>query len=1642
MDIRDHASDRWRFATRRAGFMASLALVLIAGASSPAIVHASAAPVITSDYVYAVSEGTTGVTTLTATDSDTDAGDLTWSKSGGADASKFDLSATGVLAFAEAKDFENPDDDDTDGSYQVTVEVSDGANTDSADLVITLENVIEMTSLTGSSTVNYEENTAVRVATYLASSEQDAHGLTWSLSGDDADHFRIDEPGGALRFDIDPVSPNLFAQQPDYEDPEDDDEDGIYKVTVQVSRGADSHTLDVGVTITDQDEAGILTLSTTRPEQGEAVTASLTDEDGVVGTPTYTWERSDGRSDWVAISGATAANYTPTAGETGHFLRATVSYEDGHGTGQSAMASSKEVAVGKLLHSLAVTTDDSNGGANWRQFRPAFDSATLHYSVGCNNSDTMSLTLAAADADARMAVNGAQVENPGAETATTVSQSVEGDSKVRITLTASDGSLTTYVVHCAPDEMLEVTTVKRVEAGYIEDLIMFPQYLNGDSNLLIIDNNGVPRFIRDPDFGYKDGLYFRWFRIDEGDEWRYGYGTRVVPTWGMVVLDQNFEVLETVQTVAPLRETDYHDYLVLPNGDYLLMSYEPATRDFSFLPVGDHGTEEDVRDSVIQHRTAEGEEVYRWNSYDHMGFEDCNVAGSVLHDYAHVNSLQMLDDGDIVASFRRCHKILRIDPDEDTVVWRVGPTAMTDEQWETKDRGPAPFTFIGDPAGEFGGQHAAQVLPGNRLILFDNGTPILVNPWTGERNREKDIYGRGVEYAIDTEHGEAVFVRDHSLHGTRSIPAGPVGHIDLLSNGDWLVSWGDGSLIPSRDTRDEVATQVDPNTGVEKWSLKALRIRSCCRQAHKVRAISLDPVALTDVPQPLAAEFLTEESAFSYADTTDRPAVVIAFNRPVVDFTKDTPSVSVTGATIDSVDYHGEAGVAAHAYKFKLVPDGSGDITFTVLTDKICDSATGGICTADGATLATAPTAGHEIPEQVSVNFAQATYTVAEGATVEVGVTLSADPGETVSVPLTTAVQGNTSADDYSGVPSSLTFDSGETSKTLTFSATQDTIDDDNDSVAIGFGTLPSGFGAGATSETTISITDDDDGLAKVGFNAASYAVSEDSTVDVIVSLDSALTEAATIPITTTNQDGATGDDYSGIPASVTFAAGDTSATFTFNAAADSPYDDNESVLIGFGTLPDGVDLDATTETVVTITDPNPPQVKVSFGSATYTVNEDGGLWVPITLDADPQREVVIPFTRTGQNGFTDADIARIWESVTFQSGETSVNWGFRPMDDSIDDEGESVVIGLGTLPDGVSAGDIAETTVSVIDNDPSSDATLSALTLADDDGSAVSLTPAFAAATAEYSASVSYDVGSVTLTATTNHSSASVSVIQSDGATTANAATVNLDVGENLIQATVTAEDEVTTLTYTVTVSRAPAWSATLTVGVQDDTNAPPASGYSRWTRMGTVSGSDFTADGTSYCVMTVLQLADALFLNMMRSEMPTDFTLTVGDRGFLASESSKPTSGSEGRYRWALDDELDWEAEDTVLVSIVPDEDSGALPTRAAPPPAAFAHRIPDSHDGESVIAFGLSFTENPHLSFRTLRDEAFDVTNGTVTKAKRKSKGSDQNWLIDVRPDSDADVTIVLPPTTDCATSDAICTSDGRKHYNRVEFTVAGP
>ena len=114
-------------------------------------------------------------------------------------------------------------------------------------------------------------------------------------------------------------------------------------------------------------------------------------------------------------------------------------------------------------------------------------------------------------------------------------------------------------------------------------------------------------------------------------------------------------------------------------------------------------------------------------------------------------------------------------------------------------------------------------------------------------------------------------------------------------------------------------------------------------------------------------------------------------------------------------------------------------------------------------------------PPVVTVQFGASDYTVDEGDSVSVEVELSSDPKSTITIPIEAMGEGGATSADYS-VPTSVTFNRGETTKTVTFTPTQDTVDDDDESVKLAFGTMPhSGVSAVTPTETTVSITDDDD---------------------------------------------------------------------------------------------------------------------------------------------------------------------------------------------------------------------------------------------------------------------------------------------------------------------------------------------------------------------------------------------------------------------------------------------------------------------------------------------------------------------------------------------------------------------------------------
>ena len=116
--------------------------------------------------------------------------------------------------------------------------------------------------------------------------------------------------------------------------------------------------------------------------------------------------------------------------------------------------------------------------------------------------------------------------------------------------------------------------------------------------------------------------------------------------------------------------------------------------------------------------------------------------------------------------------------------------------------------------------------------------------------------------------------------------------------------------------------------------------------------------------------------------------------------------------------------------------------------------------------------------------------------------------------------------------------------------------------------------------------------------------------------------------------------------------------------------------------------------------DPVDPQVTVSFEQASYTVGEGNTETIKVKLSEDPERSVTIPITRNNQGGAVDGDYSGVPMDVEFLSGEMEKTIAFLAVDDLDDDDGESVVLGFDTLPDGVAPGTQQTTRVNITDDD------------------------------------------------------------------------------------------------------------------------------------------------------------------------------------------------------------------------------------------------------------------------------------------------------------------------------------------------------
>ncbi len=262
----------------------------------------------------------------------------------------------------------------------------------------------------------------------------------------------------------------------------------------------------------------------------------------------------------------------------------------------------------------------------------------------------------------------------------------------------------------------------------------------------------------------------------------------------IVELDDQFREIASYRTVG-LANTDGHDSILLPDGSRYLMAYEPS------------GT--GLTDAIVQHVSADGDVLFQWNSADHVD----PAAETVLDgspDYAHINSIDLMDDGDLLLSFRHLSSVFKVARtahdgfDEGDVVWRLGGRRSD-------------FTFVNPDGSAAVGpcaQHTATQLDNGQIMVFDNGAwapnPLCVDPEDPDGPVVPRLPTRIAAWSLDEDTGVATAVRDHMVGDRYALFAGSA---QELPDGHVLIGWASSTTA--------VASEIDAD-GTLLWDLRTV----------------------------------------------------------------------------------------------------------------------------------------------------------------------------------------------------------------------------------------------------------------------------------------------------------------------------------------------------------------------------------------------------------------------------------------------------------------------------------------------------------------------------------------------------------------------------------------------------------------------------------------------------------------------------------------------------------------------------------------------------------------------------------------------------------------------------------------------------
>ncbi|HEY6171375.1 MAG TPA: aryl-sulfate sulfotransferase [Candidatus Kapabacteria bacterium] len=295
------------------------------------------------------------------------------------------------------------------------------------------------------------------------------------------------------------------------------------------------------------------------------------------------------------------------------------------------------------------------------------------------------------------------------------------------------------------------------------------------------------------------------------------------------ILDSNLNTIKTVGATNGY-QTDDHELVYLPNGNYILIALTHRQQDMS--PITPGGSElATIVGNIIQEYDENGNIVFEWLTDHHFKITDVTHVDLTTDriDYCHANAVDVDHDGNLLLSSRHLDEITKINRTTGEIIWR----------WGGKNN---QFTFINDTLG-FSHQHSIRVIPNGNYILFDNG------------NFHNPPVSRVCEYIIDTASMTATLVRE--FRHSPDLYSLAMGSIQYLDNGNWLIGWGSNSSVAVTEVTPSGETVLEMSMPNGDVSYRAYKF-PWQKPLSAVNETSVNTVSVMCYPNPSSSIFHVE----------------------------------------------------------------------------------------------------------------------------------------------------------------------------------------------------------------------------------------------------------------------------------------------------------------------------------------------------------------------------------------------------------------------------------------------------------------------------------------------------------------------------------------------------------------------------------------------------------------------------------------------------------------------------------------------------------------------------------------------------------------------------------------------------------------